>query len=218
VREQVFPVPQVNIEISVNSTSPFLTIFIESRNVELSLPSPIIETVDCVALDSQAVTNIAVADVTYILVDDTCAVTQQTTPPTPAERRVKAFIGRINHPNRTTIQTVFSTPDYVVDNISQYYDLLDAMGPFNVYGNVISANGANLSVNRSAGAIFRRGSNYETNDQTPHEKTFSSATVANLFRSTQTDSGASLFTTLDPVNYDNAGRLEVAVLFAKVKF
>lgn len=159
--------------------------------------------VSCPALNAQSVTNIATADITFILIDNTCAITQQTTFPTPQEQRLKAFIGRVNHPNRTTIQSTFNSPNLVTKTNAQLYDLMDSLGPFNQSGNQITPNGANLSLNRAAGVIYRRGINYAADPENPHEKTFSSATVANLFRSTQNAIGTTLFTTLDVANYDN---------------
>jgi len=167
---------------------------------------PVVKEVTCAALNAQTVTNLATADITYILVDDACVVTQLTTYPTPQEQRLKAFIGRINHPTRTAITSVFTTPNFIVAPLSQYNDLLDALGPFNMSGNVVTPNGANLSINRSAGTIFRRGLNYTADDQNPHGKTFTAATAGNFFRSTQTAIGISpAFTTLDITNYDVGG-------------
>jgi hypothetical protein len=174
-----------------------------SNNVITSnLPS--MKDVDCVALDAQTVTNILTADTTYVLIDDACGITQQTTYPTAQEQRLKAFVGRINHPNRTTIQSVFSTPNYVINTNAQVYDFFDSLGPFNVSGNVVSPNGANLSINRASGVIFRRGLNYSVDDQDPHKKSFIAATAGQFFRYTRTTAGA-LFTTLDVSSYDLAG-------------
>jgi hypothetical protein len=167
--------------------------------------APIVKEVDCSAFDAQTVTNLASADISYILIDDTCALTQQATYPTPQERRLKAFLGRVSHPTRTSITSVISSPDFLPAPISQVYDLIDAIGAFNITGNIISANGANLSLNKTSGILFRRSSNLATDDQNPHEVTTGTLTLAQFFRSTQTAVGSTLFTTLDVANYDNAG-------------
>ena len=60
------------------------------------------------------------------------------------------------------------------------YDLADALGFINVSGNVFSANGANLNLNKSVGEIFATGSNYDTAATNPHIKDAGSVVCAHV--------------------------------------
>lgn len=156
---------------------------------------------------AQTLTNIATAEQTYILINNSGAIVQQTTPPTATERRANIYIGRINHPSHTSILAARSLPDYVLGDTNQLFDFFDALGSFNISGNVVTANGANLSLNRSAGSVFRRGVGYQSDNQQPHTLATSGVTLANLFRATQTAINTTVQTTLDVANYDVGGAI-----------
>lgn len=170
-----------------------------------SLSAPDVNPINCPAQSAVAVANLATADSTYISVSPSCTIIQSTTFPTQVQRRTNAFIGRLSHVNRTSVTAVANLPDLVVGSNSQLYDLYDAIGPFNISGNVISPNGANLSFNRSAGSIFRRSANYSSSKQNPHVVSFSGATASNFFRSTQTATNPTPVNVIDVANYDVAG-------------
>lgn len=170
-----------------------------------SLANPVVKAINCPSLSAISVTNLATADSTFVSVDPTCAIVQSTTFPTPVQRRTSAFVGRLSHINRTSVTVVSSLADYIVDINSQVYDLFDAIGAFNISGNVITPNGANLSFNRSAGSIFRRSANYPNNKQNPHVITFTGATASNFLRSTQNSTNPTPVNTIDVANYDVAG-------------
>lgn len=170
-----------------------------------SLENPVVKSINCPAQTAVPVTSIATADSTYVSVSPSCTIIQSTAFPTQVQRRTNAFIGRLSHVNRTSVTAVASLPDLVVGSNSQLYDLYDAIGPFNISGNVISPNGANLSFNRSAGSIFRRSANYPSSKQNPHVVSFSGATASNFFRSTQTATNPTPVNVIDVANYDVAG-------------
>lgn len=154
---------------------------------------------------AQTLTNIATADQTYILINSSGAIVQQTTPPTATERRANIYVGRINHPSHTSILAARSLPDYVLGDTNQLYDFFDALGSFNVSGNVVTANGANLSINKSSGVVFRRGVGYQSDNQQPHTLAVAASTLASFLRTTQTAINTTPQTTLDVANYDVGG-------------
>jgi hypothetical protein len=158
----------------------------------------------CGPFTAETVTNLGTQPITFLLADSSCTLIQQATAPTPAERRQYAFVGRINHSNLTDISFANSTPDLLISPTNQMFDLFDALGPFNVSGNVVSANGANLSINKSAGFLFQRAANYSTDNQAPNTTTNAGLVLATFRRATQTTTGTDV-TTLDVVNYDVAG-------------
>lgn len=168
--------------------------------------SPVVTPVAYAGSTANVTTNLATADATYILLDAAGAITQQTTYPTPSERRAKAFIGRVTHQNRTSITFANTFPDIKNGIVSQFYDLCDAMAPFKIGGLSISANGANLSFNRSAGSVFFRANTWVSTPSNPHTSTYSAATAQAFRKATQTSIvDVSDVTVIDPTNYDNAG-------------
>lgn len=86
----------------------------------------------------------------------------------------------------------------------------DVIGPSNVTGNVISANGANLSVNSNGGTIFIPGSNYRVDSESPDEPVIAAAspvTFVKLYReaapSTRLLRDGGSVTVIDPTKYDD---------------
>jgi len=61
--------------------------------------------------------------------------------------------------NIVAISKLSSTP---ISTPSKLEDLMDSIGPFNIEGNIFSANGANLILNKSAGKTFQTKSNITT--------------------------------------------------------
>jgi len=123
------------------------------------------------------VTNIATANVTYVALDYTNNDVQQTTNFSNTLRRSYVIIGAVVHSNRTIINVVNNTPDVAVSLLSQYNDLLQAMNRFSLDGNIISPNGANLSLNKSYGTLFGKGINYGININDPHVKEMAALTA-----------------------------------------
>lgn len=175
--------------------------------VDVTNPSaPVVIPVNFAGQTAVTVTDLLTAPVTYVSVDSSGNIYQQTTVPTPVERRQRMFIGRLNHSNNTTITFANTYPDFKLSFISQYYDLLDALAPFKIGGLSISANGANLSFNRSSGSAFFRSNNYTTNPSNPHTTTFTASTPQSFRKFTQTTTvDAVNVNVIDPANYDVGG-------------
>lgn len=171
----------------------------------VSTTNPTVKEVTCGPFAAQTITNLASADSTYISLSSACAIIQSTTFPTPQQRRQNAFVGRLSHANHTSLTSAITLPDFLIDTNSQLYDLFDAIGAFNISGNIISANGANLSFNRSAGSVFRRSANYVANNQNPNITTTAASTPQTFIRATQNTINVTPVTVLDIANYDNAG-------------
>ncbi len=145
--------------------------------------------------------------VTYVFLDNASSIATQTTPPTPSDRREKLYLGRVVTIGGTVVQ-VLDEP-VVVENIaSSFYDLAKALRLFNISGNIFTANGANLKLNKSAGKLFSAGSNYVLDRNTPHDVSLSSCTACTFAYFTQVSgsTGANV-TDLDFTQYDNAGTL-----------
>lgn len=195
-----------NLSINANpALFDLASVTVQFFDYTVSATNPGTTQVVCGPFTAQTVTNLATADSTYILVTPACAITQLTTFPTQAQRRANAFIGRLSHSNRTSVTVATTLPDYLIAGNSQLYDLFDAIGAFNVSGNVISPNGANLSFNKSAGSVFRRSANYTTSNQNPNVVTIAGTTPTSFIRATQTTINATPTTLVDVTNYDVGG-------------
>lgn len=152
-----------------------------------------------------AVTNILTQIITYVAIDSGGNVVQSGTDWTPAQQREYVVIGIAVHSNQTTVNAVNQTQVVAYAPGAQASDLMYGLGIFNVTGNVFTANGANLKLNKSAGSLFRRGSNYTTLSDNPHIITTGSLTQASLRMQNQTGAGSASTTDVDVANYDLAG-------------
>lgn len=133
-------------------------------------------------------------------------IRQQATFPTAEEQRDYIYLGQLGHANLTNIAAVINKPKLAVANDQTTRDLEAFVGLINT-GNVISANGANLSINKSLGYLFGSGINFDVNNKNPNIKTFSAQVAASLRRRTQTGLGATGVTVIDPANYDVGGTI-----------
>ncbi len=85
----------------------------------------------------------------------------------------------------------------------------DVIGPVNQQGNIISANGANLSIDTTGGVTFIIGQNYRNDPDKPHQRTLPPVTLLSYRHSYIGASGELLledagatFTVLDPDQYN----------------
>lgn len=168
--------------------------------------NPVVTPVTYAGSTANVTTNLATAPASYILLDAAGAITQQTTYPTPAERRAKALVGRVTHQNNTTITFANTLPDIKNGIVSQFYDLCDAMAPFKIGGLALSTNGSNLSFNIASGSAFFRSISWSTTPANPHTANFSAQTLQPFRKMTQTAIvDVSNVTVVEPNYYDVAG-------------
>jgi len=115
-------------------------------------------------------TNIGTSLLTWVSIDNAGNVVEMTSPCSPASRRSEICLGVVVHVNLTTVDAVNNEQVVAFNPGATAYDLADALGFINVSGNVYSANGANLNLNKSVGEIFATGSNYDSTPTNPHIK------------------------------------------------
>ena len=150
------------------------------------------------------ITNISSADATYVLINSASTIYQQTTFPTPQQRRENIFLGKVVHPNRTSILAVNNTVDFDVSPMSALRDLWTPLKLINE-GIVPSANGANLSIDTSAGTLWGNGIGWVTNQLNPDSVTISGKSPASFFYRTQTGGTSGAVSVIDPTKYDLNG-------------
>lgn len=154
-----------------------------------------------IALDGPALLR----TVTFWLLDSTGAFVQQAAPPTPTQRRTHIPLG-FSALQAGVIFLVEATPVALPQPMNQMSDLMEALGPFSISGNVLSPNGVNLNINKSAGTMFSRSFNYGTTPQSPHEVSNPAQTPATFRYATRSTTVFPPSTTvLDVANYDVGG-------------
>lgn len=145
--------------------------------------------------------------VNWWMCDAAGVITAQPLRPTDAERRTKIQLGVTGSTiGPGVLFNVQTTPVVLQQPAEQLADLLYGLGPFSKMGNVVSANGANLLMNKTAGEVFAASFGYPTTPASPNH-VVSPAEAPMTFRySTQLSGSQGPLTTLfDPANYDVGG-------------
>lgn len=147
---------------------------------------------------------IATANETFIYLTSAGTISQQTTILTGQQRRQNIFLGKLGHPDRTTINLVFSQPDSSLSPVSQ---LRDMFVPINLINGGVypSTNGANLQFNTSAGDLYGLGINYVSNVLEPNKLSVSGTSPCTFQYRTQTGGTITNVTNIDPLNWDVNG-------------
>lgn len=154
---------------------------------------------------AQVVTNIATANATYVGIQmPGGTIVQQTSPFSNAQRRTIAQVGVLVHSNNTNLNAINDQAATIRAGVNQVGDLMMAVGPLNLTGNVYSANGANLNINKTGGSIFKMGSNFQANNLDPHVVSQSSQTALTFrYRLSNGTEGADT-TNINPNQYESS--------------
>lgn len=153
------------------------------------------------------VTDLATQPRTYVSVNSAGTVVQRLLAPTPSQRRDEIFLGLLVHQNNTVVSFTENESFPVGDTGLAVSDFMEAVGIINTSGNVISANGANLNINKSAGVMFADGTNLSTSAQDPNYPVQASGTALTFRYRYQNGSGGVTegadTTVVDPDQYDD---------------
>jgi len=107
------------------------------------------------------------ADATYILINSASTLYQQTSFPTPQQRRENIFLGKVVHPNRSTITSINQTVDFDVSPMAALRDLWTPLKLIN-QGVIVSYYSAGtMSIQTSAGTLWGNGIGWTTNQLNP---------------------------------------------------
>ena len=175
--------------------------------------NPTYNKVTWTAFTAVTVIHIALGQRSDIGIDSTGAIVQQSASFTTSQRRDYIQIGRIIHLDMANIQGTTNVHHNAFDPYFVASDLADSIGVLNRSGNIMSANGANLKINKSSGETYREGSN-PTDDQNPNVTTNVPLTIADMRMVYQDGSGGFTIgagiTDIDPNNWDDgSGSLAV---------
>ena len=142
------------------------------------------------------------SNITYVAINSSGTVTESATPFTPEQRRSLIILGAIIHSNLTNINVVNNISAPTNASTNQLHDLMEAIGALNLSGNKFSANNANLLINKSAGTIFKLGSNFVNDWKNPHVLGQSALTGLTFRYRTQNGTESSDLTSINPNVYD----------------
>lgn len=152
------------------------------------------------------------ADSTYMLITSGGNLVQQTTEPLGLDVRNNIYLGKVAHRNGNPISVIRNFAWYADEPFDACYDLAKAIGSINVNGNVYSANGANLQLNKTNGNCYRFQVNADQNRHEPSytsESPLSSLSFGRCYRNVA-GTGVNFVvnqTTIDPNYYDVNGAL-----------
>lgn len=157
-----------------------------------------------VALDSAALARTT----TWLMATSAGAIVQQATRPTNTQRRTHLQLGVVAQAGGT----IFIDQSLAVTlrgPVNQLYDLMYALGSFNISGNVIAPVATDLQLQKTVGYAFVPASNYfdgptRTND--PHVSTIPAQSPISLRYVTSVPAAPSAqVTSVIPGNYDVGG-------------
>ena len=169
------------------------------------LPSTITE-VTWSAFTAQTVTNLATSFATDLAINVSGAILQQDSF-TDIELRSLILLGGVDHSNQTSILNTFPIQRPTQSVSSNVAELARAVGDINLSGNNYGDNGANLSIDKSAGIVYSYGRNSAVDADNPSKLTTAAQTALEFGYVYNNGSGFGTFVTptafVDPDNYDD---------------
>jgi hypothetical protein len=201
-----FPAPGITISTptSVN-ISPVKGWVVDNAGPTTST-IPTVKLVEYPGATGVSITGISSSTITYFYIDSNAVLHQQSSFPTPQQRRENIYIGKVGHPNKTTVNLFFAEPDIDVSPMSQVRDMFTPIKLIND-GVYPSPNGSTLSFNTSAGTLWGLGIGFTKDTINPSSIVvpgYSPATFQYRLRDSGTYSNTTL---IDPNNYDLNGVL-----------
>jgi hypothetical protein len=145
------------------------------------------------------------ASSTYVYLDNTGTLQQQTTVPVRREYYTKLFLARFatNGIQIVAFERLRNPSGQYANNTRELYEYLVSAGVPLKQGLIITPN-ANLTYNRSAGSVFKFGAG---NDLLPNTPEFLEQTPSDFFMVTRNSQAVTKITNLPVTQYDNNGTL-----------
>jgi len=158
--------------------------------------------VNFAATTGKTPTYLTSGNITYVAINSSGVIVEQATQFTTSQRRDLIILGAVIHSNLTTINVVNNISAPTNSDTNQLHDLMSYIGALNLTGNKYTANGANMSLDKSAGSIFKAGANFATDWKRPHELDQALQTLLTFRYRTQNGTEGSDVTVLNPAVYD----------------
>jgi hypothetical protein len=179
-----------------------------SGSTYTSGPSPTFQYVNWPGQTGITLTYLATSDTTWIYVDSAGIIQQRSTYYTDQQLETTIIIGQLVHPSRTFIDLARTNPNVAYATDKQYEQFIRSFGPIKVSGHTISANGANLKLNRTSGTAFSLGRNWINDTDNPSVVSDGAYTDCIFYRYYRGVTAGSFITVpdqtaIDPTKYDN---------------
>lgn len=141
----------------------------------------------------------------YLALDSGGLVVERLALPTPEERRNTIDLGIVARNDADQIVFAGSGPTNIIHNpSSQLQDLMAAWGPFNIVGNRIQPNAADLQIKKTEGTVFRNGVNFQIDGKNPHMIVLAEQAPVSPFNYKLGDGTDIAFASqIDPDSYDD---------------
>ena len=153
-----------------------------------------------------ATSGIGSAPLTRIAIDASGVIVQKTTVFTPNDYKESIVIGSLLHPDFATNTDVTSS-GYMPTGNSMLIEFVRVFGAINISGNIMSANGANLDIDKSSGSTWKIGGNLINSAESPNVTADDPQTAPSFFQvwddGTGSDLDFALASSIDPTVYDD---------------
>lgn len=186
-------------------------IVVDLNALTIREPHPTVTRVKWNAFTNQSLTYRTTHIQTYVGIDRTGAIIQQTSPWTYDQYNDSISLGTIIHQNLSTINAKINYPNVAYGYKQRTYDFIKSFGPLKLSGFNISTSGS-YGLTVSSGEAFADGRNYEVDANDPSHVTDAGTTVSKIFRYYQSGSsfvqdtnGGLGYTGIDPTLYNQDG-------------
>ena len=160
----------------------------------------------------------ASAKITYIGIDNTGQIVQQTVPWGSIDVNqwdTQVELGVVLHLSGSKVTGVYNSPQVSYGYAQQTDDFLRAFGPLKISGHTLQASGSTLGLIKTAGTAYNRGANYTNNPSHPSTVSDPAINTSKIYKyyvsgSTPViDTGVANagYTVIDPTLYNNNGIL-----------
>lgn len=195
-------------QIYVNSGSGIIVNYNASAGSEVS---PIVQYVNWGPITASA-TYLTSSTQTYVFIDDTATLRQQTTWFTPDQYQTAIPLGVFYHGNRLNITSTSGDVATVYNTSNQAFDFIRAFGPLKLEGCTVTPISASLGFSVGAGISYILGGFYQqdlNNISHYNNSAYPTASVARWYRSGSSgqfiidNNGGSFYTSIDNQRWDN---------------
>jgi hypothetical protein len=179
-------------------------------------PYPTVTYVNWSNFTGQTLTYLTSSIQTFIGIDASGSIIQQTTPWTDGQYNTSIQIGTVLHQNKSTINAQISYPNTAYGYKQRTYDFIKAFGPLKLSGFTLFTS-SSLGLEVGNGIAFADGRNYQVDPNNPSYITDPGTNTSKIFRYYQSGSefvqdtnGGLGYTVIDPANYNpgNSGSLQ----------
>ena len=189
-------------------------LFVELNASLTDDPYPTTKYVEWPTLTGQTLTNLTSSIQTFVGINKSGQIHQQTTAFNDGQYNDIVTIGTIIHQNLSTVNASITYPNVAYGYKQRTYDFIKAFGALKLSGlNIVTTN--TLSLNVESGTAWADGRNYQNDPNNPSYITDSGTAVSKIFRYYQVsgttfvrDTNNNLgYTDINPTLYNNNGVL-----------